>query len=88
MKVTSEWLKENNESVDFLSIMKGWWSEGQLREKPSPVEWKAYKFRKKCPDHIHSTGKSFCKEICFNFSRKMDSHYSTSHHTWMNIELG
>ena len=28
IKVTPEWLKQNNESVDFLNIMKGWWSEG------------------------------------------------------------
>jgi hypothetical protein len=46
VKVTLEWLKEKTESVDFLSIMKGWWFEGQFREKPSPVEWKTSKFRK------------------------------------------
>ena len=40
VKVTSEWLKENNDSADFLSIMKVWWSEGQFRAKPSAVEWK------------------------------------------------
>jgi hypothetical protein len=34
VKVTSEWLKEKNEYANFLSIMKGWWSEGQLRENP------------------------------------------------------
>ena len=38
VKVTPEWLKENNESADFLSIMKGWWYKGQFRAKPSPVE--------------------------------------------------
>ena len=27
IKVTPEWLKQMNESVDFLTIMKGWWSE-------------------------------------------------------------
>ena len=26
--------------------MKGWWSEGQFRAKPSPVEWRTSKFRK------------------------------------------
>lgn len=26
--------------------MKGWWSKGQFRAKPSPVEWKTSKFRK------------------------------------------
>ena len=28
IKVTPEWPKQKNESVDFLTIMKGWWSEG------------------------------------------------------------
>ena len=28
VKVTPYWLKRRNESVDFLYIMKGWWSEG------------------------------------------------------------
>ena len=28
VKVTPEWLKNKTESIDFLSIMKGWWSEG------------------------------------------------------------
>ena len=46
VKVTPEWLKNKTESVDFLSIMKGWWSEGQFRAKPSPIEWKTSKFRK------------------------------------------
>lgn len=26
--------------------MKGWWYEGQLRAKPTSIEWKTYKFRK------------------------------------------
>ena len=28
VKVTPEWLRNKIEFVDFLSIMKGWWSEG------------------------------------------------------------
>ena len=28
IKVTPEWMKQKNESVDFLTIMKGWCSEG------------------------------------------------------------
>ena len=28
VKVTPEWLKQKNDYVDFLTIMKGWWSEG------------------------------------------------------------
>ena len=46
MKDTPEWFKEKNESTDFLSIIKGWWFEGQFKENPSLVEWKTYKFRK------------------------------------------
>jgi hypothetical protein len=38
VKVTPEWLKQKNDSADLLSIMKGWWSEGQFRAKPAVVE--------------------------------------------------
>ena len=46
IKVTPEWLKQKNESIDFLTIMKGWWSKGQLRAKSASTEWKTSKFRK------------------------------------------
>jgi hypothetical protein len=46
VKVTLEWIKEKNEYTNFLSIMKEWWSQRQFREKPSPIEWKTYKFIK------------------------------------------
>ena len=46
IKVTPEWLKQKNESADFLTIMKGWWSKGQFRAKSTYVEWKTSKFRK------------------------------------------
>ena len=46
VKVTPEWLKQKNDSADFLTIMKGWWSEGQFRAKYAFVEWKTSKFRK------------------------------------------
>ena len=46
MKVTPEWLKDKTESINFLSIMKGWWFEGQFRENHSPIEWRTSKFRK------------------------------------------
>ena len=46
IKVTPEWLKQNNEFADFLTIMKGWWSEGQFRAKYTSNEWKTSKFRK------------------------------------------
>jgi hypothetical protein len=46
IKVTLEWLKQKNESTNFLTIMKGWWSEGQFRAKSASVEWNTSKFRK------------------------------------------
>ena len=46
VKVTPEWLKNKTESIDFLSIMKGWWLEGQFSENPSPIEWITSKFKK------------------------------------------
>lgn len=45
VKVTPEWLQNKIESVDFLSIMKGWWSKGKFISKPSLEEWRTSKFR-------------------------------------------
>ena len=28
VKPTPEWMKQKNDFADFLTIMKGWWSEG------------------------------------------------------------
>lgn len=30
-RVTPEWLQSKAKSVDFLSIVKGWWFEGSFR---------------------------------------------------------
>ena len=46
VKVSPEWLKQKGESVDMLTILKGWWSEGNFISKPTNVEWKNSKFRK------------------------------------------
>jgi hypothetical protein len=46
MKVTHKCLKQKNEYVDFLTIMKGWSSKGQFRAKSASSEWKTSKFRK------------------------------------------
>jgi hypothetical protein len=46
VKVTLEWLKQKNDYANFLTVMKGWWSEGQFRSKYAYVEWKTSKFRK------------------------------------------
>ena len=47
VKVTLEWLQSKIAYVDFLSIMKGWWSKGKFRSKPPLVEWRTSKFRKR-----------------------------------------
>ena len=46
VKVTPEWLHNKDESVDFLSIMKGWWSEGNFRSKPTLTGLRTLKLRK------------------------------------------
>ena len=46
IKVSFEWLRQKSESVDLLTIFKGWWSKGQLRSKPANTEWNTSKFRK------------------------------------------
>ena len=46
VEVTPEWLKQKHDFANFLSIMKGWWSEGQFRAKFAFVEWKTSKLRK------------------------------------------
>ena len=45
VKVTTEWFRNKIEFVDFLSIMKGWWSKGQFRASTSPTEWRTSKLR-------------------------------------------
>ena len=46
IKVSPEWLRQKNESIDFLTIMKGWWSKGQFKAKFASTEWNTSKFRK------------------------------------------
>ena len=46
IKISPDWLKQKSESADMLTILKGWWSEGNFRRKPANVEWKTSKFRK------------------------------------------
>ena len=45
-KLISKWLKQKNQFVDFLTIMKGQWFEGQFRAKSASTKWKTSKFRK------------------------------------------
>ena len=44
VKISPDWLKQKCESTDMLTILKGWWSEGNFRSKPANVEWKTSKF--------------------------------------------
>jgi hypothetical protein len=46
IKVTPEWLKQKNEFVDFLTIMKGWWSKGQFKANSASIEQNTSKFGK------------------------------------------
>jgi len=46
VKVSLEWLKQKGESADMLTLLKGWWSEGNFRSKPANAKWKTSKFWK------------------------------------------
>ena len=46
VKISPDWLKQKCESVNMLTILKGWWFEGNFRRKLVNVEWKTSKFRK------------------------------------------
>ena len=43
VRVTPEWLQSKFESINFLTIMKGWWSKGNFRSNPTPDGWKTSK---------------------------------------------
>ena len=88
VKVTPEWLKQKNDYGGFLTIMKGWWYEGQFKAKFSSVEWKNYKLKKEHTNHNHFSIKSVRKERWFKFSGQVDSHNLPNHHKWIYIELG
>lgn len=47
VRVTPKWLESKNESIDFIFIMKGWWSEGNCRSNPTPIGWGTSKLRKR-----------------------------------------
>jgi hypothetical protein len=46
VKVSPDWLKQKSESADMLTLLKGWWSEGNFRRKPVTAKCKTSKFRK------------------------------------------
>ena len=70
IKVTPEWLKQKNESVDFLTIMKGWWSEGQFRAKSTSIEWKTSKFIKRSQIIVIFLSRVFGRKDGASFSDK------------------
>ena len=39
-------VEAENESADFMTILKGWWYEGQFKTNPTTMEWKTSRFRK------------------------------------------
>ena len=47
VKVTLEWLQSKFESIDFLTIMKGWWLEGNFRSNPTLSGLRTSKFQKR-----------------------------------------
>ena len=46
VKVLPEWIMQKSESTDMLTILKGWWSEGNFRSKTTTAMWKTSKFKK------------------------------------------
>ena len=70
IKVTPECLRQKNEAIDFLTIMKGWWSEGQFRAKYASAEWKNSKFRKSVQIIVILLSKVFGKKDGSTFQDK------------------
>ena len=70
IKVTPGWLKQKNESIDFLTIMKGWWSEVQFRAKSASVKWNTSKFRKSIQIIVIFLSRVFRRKDGESFSNK------------------
>ena len=70
VRVTPEWLKQKNDFADFLSIMKGWWSEGQFKSKLASVELKTSKFRKSIQIIVILLSRVFGRKDASSFSEK------------------
>ena len=70
IKVTPEWLRQKNEYANFLTIMIGWWSDGQFRAKYASVEWKNSKFRKSVQIIVILLSRVFWRKDCSNFPDK------------------
>ena len=70
VKVTLEWLQSKTEYVNFLSIMKGWWSKGEFRSKPTPGGWRTSKFRKSIQIIVIIMWKIFGRKDVSHFRNK------------------
>ena len=70
VKVTPEWLKQKNDSANFLTIMKGWWSEGQFRAMSTSFEWKTSKFIKSIQIIVIFISRVFGRKDGSSFSYK------------------
>ena len=70
VRVTLEWLQTKIESVDFLSIMKGWLSEGKFRSKPTPAKWRTSRFRKSIQITIILMSRIFGRKDASHFPDK------------------
>ena len=46
IQLSPTWLEQKSESAYFLTILKGWWSQGHFRTKFAAMEWKTSKLRK------------------------------------------
>ena len=50
--------------------MKGWWSEGKFRSKPSPIEWRTSKFRKSVQNIVILMSRIFGRKDASHFPDK------------------
>ena len=70
VKVSPDWLKQKSESTDMLTILKGWWSQGNFRRKTANVQWKTSKFRKTVPIIVILLSRVFGRKDGSTFSDK------------------
>ena len=70
VKFNLEWLKQKNDYADFFSIMKGWWSKGQFRAKPSSIERKTSNFRKSIQIIVILLSRVFGRKYASSFPDK------------------
>ena len=70
VKFTLKWLKQKNDPTNFLTILKGWWSEGQFKPKSTSNEWNTSKFRKTIPIIVIFLSRVFRRKYGSSFPDK------------------